>query len=105
MHYRPAHYRRICRFEQNDWVHSISAFNASYSDAGLLGAHGTVGFHDAERFCDTVVGQLEAVAKGVSSEDASRAVAKAKTALALSCEGHGATMQVRGPTLNQSLGC
>lgn len=80
----------------NEWVHSISAFNAAYSDAGLFGAYGAVAHEDATRFCDAVTAELEAVAAGVGAEDAARAKAKAKTTLAISCEGKASLMESTG---------
>ena len=89
---------------KNDWVHSVSAFNAAYSDAGLVGAHGTVSIENSTRFVDAVVAELEAIAAGgLSAEEASRASAKAQAAFALSCETKSGLMEAAGAQLSAGL--
>ena len=80
---------------QNEWVQSVAAFSASYSDAGILGAYGAVNLEDAARFRDAVTAELESIASsGVSAEETARAAAKAKMAVATSCDSNAGLVQV-----------
>eukprot|EP00947_MAST-08B_sp_MAST-8B-sp1_P004268 g4268.t1 len=79
----------------NEWVQSVAAFSASYSDAGILGAYGAVNLEDAARFRDAVTAELESIASsGVSAEETARAAAKAKMAVATSCDSNAGLVQV-----------
>lgn len=74
----------------------IKAFNIGYSDAGLFGVQVSAATADTGAAVSAAAEQLKAVAKGLSAEDFSRAVAQAKFAATAGFESRLDRLQTLG---------
>ncbi|GAN08207.1 ubiquinol-cytochrome C reductase complex core protein 2 precursor [Mucor ambiguus] len=74
----------------------IKAFNLGYSDAGLFGVQVSASTAETGAAIAAAVEQLKAVAKGLSSDDFSRAVAQAKYAATAGFETRLDTLETLG---------
>ncbi|CAO1628409.1 unnamed protein product [Sympodiomycopsis kandeliae] len=78
---------------------SAHAFNLTFSDSGLFGAYVTAPTATLTQVAKEVTNAMKSIASGVSSEDLSRAIAKAKFQLATSMEDKETLRQSVGSTL------